>query len=85
MNPFWKPNKPACPKDEVYDNCRTVGQNAADAEAAIRSYTDAIADPDIQDYHISDMIANCLHLCDKYNFDADEVIRLARIHWEEER
>lgn len=85
MTKPWNPHKPACRPDEAYEGCRTVGDNARDAESALKEYTDFKMDARLDEFHVSDMIANCLHLCDQYGFDADDVIERARYHWEEER
>lgn len=73
----FKPNK----KDGGYTN----GKRAKVAENTIREYAGLKPRRPIDDYHISDLLADIQHLCHRDGLDFDELVDQARTHFVAER
>lgn len=77
----WDHMKPAVPAGEEYDGCRTVGQEADLAELAILVFTDAKVEPEIEEYHASDLITSILHYADSRGWRMEDVVERGMNHY----
>lgn len=81
----WLADKPACPPGEEDSNTPSVKERAALALKALRGggYHEGDGD-EIEDYLISDLICDLLHLAQSKGFDPEQLSERAAREFEEE-
>jgi len=80
----FKPNKKTT-NDGLGRSVKTNGQKAMEAETLLLKYAHVRSNRHLEDYHISDLLADIRHLCHRDGRDFDELVADARMHFVAER
>ncbi len=64
---------------------KSNGRRASSAATAIRTYAGLRSVEPIEDYHLSDLVADIRHMCHRDGRDFDEILANAQRHYLEEK